>query len=304
MKLSIISPVYEAENIVDTLCKRIIEQIEKITSEFEIILVEDGSRDQSWQSIVRNCKLDKRIKGVKLSRNFGQHYAVTAGVKKAKGDFIILMDCDLQDDPKDIFILYSEFLKGNEVIFTKRENRKQSLFKGLLGKFYHSVFNIFSDRQYDVDAGSLVGFGKKAQKAFNKFPDKDRLYIQILKWVGFQSTYVTLEHKPRFEGKSSYDFHKVIIIAVQGLISHSTKILNLNIWVGLIFFTVSFLSGLYEAHLYFMNNHKLGSTIIILAIFFSTGIILISTGITGLYIGKTFEQSKNRQLYIIQKEIN
>ena len=127
MKISVISPVFEAENIVDHLCKRIIEEVVKITPEFEIIFVDDGSLDQSWKAIVRNCKLDKRVKGVKLSRNFGQHYAVTAGVNKADGDFIVLMDCDLQDDPTDISKLYSEFVNGNEIIFTKRIKRKKLL---------------------------------------------------------------------------------------------------------------------------------------------------------------------------------
>jgi len=304
MKISVVSPIYEAENIVDILCKRIIEEVDKITPEFEIILVEDGSQDQSWKAIVRNCKLDKRVKGIRLSRNFGQHYAVTAGVNKADGDFIVLMDCDLQDDPTNIVKLYLEFVNGNEIIFTNRIKRKHSILKTILSKFYNLIFNILSDRKYDVDAGSLIGFGKKAQQAFNNFPDRDRLYIQLLKWVGFQSITIPVTHHPRYEGKSTYKFYQSFILAVQGLTSHSTKMLKFNIWIGFFLALISFMMGIVVIYRYFVDNLALGSTSIIVAIFFSTGIILVSVGIVGLYVGKTLEQSKHRALYIIQEEIN
>lgn len=304
MKLSIISPVYKAEAIVNELVKRVVEEASKITDDFELILVEDGSPDNSWELIEESCKNDKRIKGIKLSRNFGQHYAVSAGVRKAKGDFIVLIDCDLQDNPSNISKLIEEHNKGFEIIFTKRKKRNHGILKGLTSKLYNLFFDVFSEKQYDVDAGSLVGFGKSAQNAFNQFPDKDRLYLQILKWIGFESTSILVEHMPRYEGKSSYNFYKLFKMALQGWTSHSDKMLRFSIYFGFTLAFLSFMFGLIVIYRYFSGTLQPGWPSIIVTILFSTGIILISIGIVGIYIGKTFEQSKNRPLFIIQKELN
>lgn len=304
VKISIVSPVYRTEKIIPELVRRVSEEVSKISDNFEIILVEDGSPDNSWQVIEKICAENKKIKGISLSRNFGQHYAVTAGVNKATGDFIVIMDCDLQDNPADIALLYQKFKEGNEIVFTRRKNRQHGFFKRLNSRIYNLLFRIFSERQYDVNAGSLVGFGKNAREAFSRFPDKDRLYLQILKWIGFRSTYVEVEHQPRFEGKSSYNYFKLFHMALQGWTSHSDKMLKFSIYIGFFMAFLSFLLGLTIIYRYFVENLQPGWPSIIVAILFSTGLILISIGIAGIYIGKTFEQAKNRPLYIIQKELN
>jgi len=304
-EITVISPVYRAERIVDELVKRLQEELSKITELYEIILVEDCGPDNSWQKIEDNCLKDNRVKGVKLSRNFGQHYAISAGMQLAKGKAIVIMDCDLQDDPQHIHSLYAKFKKEHfDVVFTKRKNRKHSFFKYLTAKLYNLLFSFFSDKNYDVNVGTMVLFSERVKEEFNKLNDKDRLYIQLIKWVGFPSTFVTVEHNERFEGNSSYSFSKLIIIAIQGWTSHSDKLLRLSIYTGFAFSILAFLVGIGIGFMYFFKGFQPGWPSLFLGLLFSTGLILMSIGVTGIYIGKIFEQVKERPLYIIDKKIN
>lgn len=304
MKLSIVSPVYMAEHIVAELVKRIKEEVELITTDFEIILVDDCGPDNSWAEIEKQCQAYPFVKGIRLSRNFGQHYAVSAGVAKAKGDNIVIMDCDLQDNPKDIRSLLEKRNEGYDVVFTKRIKRKHGFLKTFNAMIYNKLFNFFSEEQYDINAGSLVLFSKRVAMQFNALEDKDRLYIQMLKWVGFKSTTISVEHNKRFEGQSSYSLLKLIKLGLQGWTSHSDKLLKISVYLGFVLSFVSFIAGVAIIIKYFFYDLQPGWPSIIVTILFSTGLVLLSIGVMGLYIGKIFEQSKNRPLYIIDKEIN
>jgi glycosyltransferase involved in cell wall biosynthesis len=302
--ISVISPVYKAENILDELVKRITSEIEKITSDYEIILVEDGSPDNSWQKIKENCAKNDKVKGIKLSRNFGQHYAVTAGIENSFGEYLIIMDCDLQDDPIFIKQLIYEAQNGNDIVYTKRKKRAHSFSKSMTSKIYNLLFTFFANKEYDVDAGSLILFSKKVAIEFLKIKDKDRLYLQIFKWLGFKSCTVEVVHNERFEGNSSYTLIKLIKLGIQGWTSHSDKLLKLSIYLGFFIASVSFALGLSIFVFWIYHPFQAGWPSLILSIFFSTGLILMSIGILGIYIGKTFEQSKNRPLYIIDNKLN
>lgn len=302
--LSIISPVYRSEAIVDELVLRIGQEVSEITSDYEIILVDDGSPDGSWAKIEANCKKDPKIKGVKLSRNFGQHYAVTAGMAVATGKLIVIMDCDLQDDPSYIPALIKEHQNGNEVVFTKRIKRKHSLQKRVTAAIYNLLFGFFSERNYDVDAGSLVLFTTTVKNIVLQLEDKDRLYVQMLKWVGFKSTYVQVKHNKRFSGESSYTVMKLMKMALQGWTSHSDRLLKFSIYGGFALSLITFLISLVIVVRYFTEGLQPGWPSLFIAIMFSTGLILMSIGITGIYVGKIFDQTKNRPLYIIDKKIN
>jgi polyisoprenyl-phosphate glycosyltransferase len=216
----------------------------------------------------------------------------------------VFMDCDLQDDPGHISKLIQKHSEGYDVVFTKRISRKHSIFKQIASKIYNALFWIFSDKNYDVHAGSLVLFTKKVREEFLKIKDKDRLYIQVLKWIGFKQTYIEVEHRERQKGKSSYTFIKLIKIAIQGWTSHSDKLLKMSIYLGFLLAFVSFLSGIAVIAMYFLHGLAPGWPSIIIAILFSTGIILISIGTAGIYIGKIFDQVKGRPLYIISEKVN
>lgn len=302
--ISIVSPVYKAGKIVDELVRRVSDEVSKITDRYEIILVEDCGGDDSWEKIEDNCKINPNVKGIKLSRNFGQHYAITAGLKAATGEIVIIMDCDLQDDPAYFKDLLKEFEDGYEVVFTKRIGRKHSFFKKVTAKIYNSLFRLFADKNFDLQVGSMTLISKRVKDEFVQLKDQDRLYIQLLKWVGFKSTYLPVEHKERFEGNSSYTLSKLFFTAVQGWTSHSDKLLRLSIYGGLLISAVTLLIGIYIVISYFMKSFQTGWPSLIVAVLFSTGLILMSIGITGIYIGKIFEQTKGRPLYIIDKKIN
>jgi len=304
MKISIVSPVYKAQDTVHELVLRTSDTLRNLGIDFEIILVEDGSPDESWQKVQEECIANDCVKGIKLSRNFGQHYAITAGLNFVTGDIIVLMDCDLQDDPAFISLLLEEFHKGNEIVFTKRIARKHSIIKSLNSGIYNFLFGLFSNRNYDVNAGSMVLFSKRVSDVFIKLEDKDRLYLQMLKWIGFKSTYVSVEHRERFAGKSSYSFFKLLKLAIQGWTSHSDKLLKFSVYGGFFLSFMTFVLTIVIVVEYFFFGFQPGWPSLFLAIIFGTGLILMSIGITGIYIGKIFEQTKNRPLFIVDKKIN
>jgi dolichol-phosphate mannosyltransferase len=235
MKISVVSPVYMAENIIEELVKRLSDELKLLTSDFEIILVDDCGPDDSWNEIQKQCKLNSYVKGIKLSRNFGQHNAVSAGLEFAKGNIIVLMDCDLQDDPRHIKTLLEYYEKGNEIVFTKRIARKHNFFKNVSAKIYNAIFNILSDKNFDLKVGSLVIFSEKVKNEYINLKEHDKLYIQGLKWLGFKHTYVSVEHRERHSGASSYTLPKLINIAIQGWVSNSEKLLHLSIKIGFFF---------------------------------------------------------------------
>jgi len=303
MKISVVSPVYRAENIVPELVRRIKEVIDKLPHTYEIVLVEDGSPDHSWQAIEQMCEVHPEVVGIKLSRNFGQHYAITAGVEQSSGDIVVLLDCDLQDDPRSIVSLIEQHEKGFDIVFTKRAVRKHSLFKKVSATLFNAFFRYIGNKDFDVDAGTMVLFSATARSAFLQIKDSDRLYLQLLKWVGFKRTFVTVPHNQRFEGTSTYPLSKLIGIAVQGYTSFSNKLLHVSIFVGIIMALFSFIAILVIVSMYFLSGFRSGWASLITAIFFSTGLILLNMGVLGLYIGKVFNQSKNRPLYIIEKRL-
>lgn len=302
--ISVVSPVYRASGIVPVLVEKIKNELYDIANNFEIILVEDGSPDNSWESIVEVCKKNKEVIGIKLSRNFGQHCAVTAGIKQAKGSIIILMDCDLQDDPAHIVRLIEKHKEGFDIVFSKRLKRKHSFLKSLAAKLYNFCFYLFADSSYDVNVGSLTLFTKRVKIEFLRLKEKDRLYIQMLKWVGFRSAYVEVEHRDRISGASTYTFSKLFSLALQGWTSHSVKLLRFSTYFGFGLAAFAFLAGLAIIFLKIMYDFQAGWASVIVTVLFSTGLIQISIGILGIYLGKTFEQSKDRPLYIIEEVIN
>lgn len=304
MKLSIVSPVYKAENIVDELVKRIVNAVEAITLDYEIVLVEDGGGDGSWGKIVESARKNTKVRGIKLSRNFGQHYAITAGVNASNNSYIIIMDCDLQDNPNSIPLLINKLDEGFDVVFTKRAKRNHSLFKSITASIYNTMIRVIADRRFDIDGGSLVAFNQKVAKAFLSMNDKDRLYVQLLKWVGFKQTFVTVQHDERYEGNSTYTFYKMLSLALQGLTSHSNKLLKMSVYIGFFISLISFFIGILVIVFYFAKGFSPGWPSLFIAISFATGLLLMSNGILGLYIGKTFDQVKNRPLYIIDETIN
>ncbi len=302
VEISVISPVYQAVNIIDTL----VGKLEEVMSDknYEIILIDDGSSDNGWLNIVAHMQRNGRIKGIKLSRNFGQHAAVSAGVEYCVGQTIVVMDCDMQDHPQDIPKLIEAQQQGFDIVFTKRINRQHSFFKNTTAAIYNWLFRLISNKNFDVNQGSLVLFNRKVANEFNRLKDADRLYIQLLKWTGFKSTYVPVEHHKRQEGNSTYSLSKLFRIAIEGLTSHSDKLLRLTVASGFILSACSFIGIAVIVFLYLLYGFQAGWPSIMVTILFSTGLVLTSIGIAGIYIGKIFNQVKDRPLYVVEEKIN
>lgn len=305
--ISVVSPVYRAEKIVPELVRRISEEVSKITPNFEILLVEDGSPDNSWAAIETACKTDNKVKGIKLSRNFGQHHAITAGIELARGEYVVVMDCDLQDDPIYIAKLYEQAQAGFDIIYTRKAERKHSFWKNITAGIFNRIFNYLIDNKNNQASGNVGSFSMLSRKAVNAFcavTEYQRHYLMVLRWLGFDSTYVEIEHKARFEGKSSYTLSKLLAHALNGITSQSDKLLRINVTIGIFLSLLSFLSILVIIILYFTNGFMSGWASLITVILFSTGVLLTSIGISGIYIGKTFEQTKNRPKYLIDRFLN
>ena len=305
--LSVVSPVYLAEGIVDELVKRITEEVSKITQDYEIILVEDGSEDKSWQKIEENCETDKKVKGIKLSRNFGQHYAITAGLRESKGDYVVVMDCDLQDNPKYIHKLLEKAKDGNDIVLTIHTKREHGIIKNIFSKIFHRVFNWLAGNKNPkggAQYGTLSLLTRKVVQAFSEFNDYHRHYLSVIRWLGFSKIEITVDHEERFIGKTSYSLKKLIILALDGIISQTDKLLRYSIYIGFSFTMIGLFAIIYIVLLYFYSGFQSGWASIIVLIIFSTGLILMNLGIVCIYLGKLFDQVKNRPLFIIEKKIN
>jgi glycosyltransferase involved in cell wall biosynthesis len=304
--LSIVSPVYQAEKIVDKLVSEIIKSVSAITDDFEIILVEDGSKDDSWGKIVENCEKDVRVKGIKLSRNFGQHHAITAGLHETSGVWIVVMDCDLQDRPEEIINMYNKCLDTkSDVCFARRVNRKDSFFKIISSKFFNFIMKLSSGLDLVEGTGNFGIFSKKVILAYRRMNESRRGFRHFIVWIGFKQTFQEVEHSTRKIGRSTYNFSKSFELAINLLVGFSDRPLKLLVLVGFIF---SLLSCAYA--MYWLAIKSLGYTIeagftsLIFSIWFVGSIIVFSIGMVGLYISRIQANTNSRPIYIIDKTQN
>ena len=302
--ISIVSPVYRAEKILPILVSEINLVMERIGEDYEIILVDDRSPDNSWEVMKVLSSQNPKIKSIRLSRNFGQHSAIFAGLTKTKGDWVVVMDCDMQDQPKEIAKLYKKALEGYDIVLGQRENRKDKFLKKLSSKLFYKVFNYLSGGHFNNELGNFGIYRKKAIDSILNINDYIKFFPLFINWVGFKSVSIPIEHGEREEGKSSYSISRLLKLAFNAIISFSDKPLRLFINFGLGISILSFVLGIY--YLYLSITHKItqpGFSSLILSIWFLSGIIISCIGIVGVYLGKTFDQAKGRPTFIIDEEV-
>jgi dolichol-phosphate mannosyltransferase len=302
--ISIISPVYRAENMLQKLIDEIQKSMTVLDCTYEIILVDDRSPDNSWEVMQEISAKFKEVISVRLSRNFGQHPAIIAGLSQAKGNWIVVMDCDLQDQPKEIIKLYDKTKEGFEIVLARRENRKDGFFKKLSSLIFSKIYGFFTDTKYDNEVANFGIYHKKAIQSILNINDSLKFFPLFVSFVGYKSTSIVVEHAERDSGSSSYNISKLISLAFNSIISFSNKPLKLFVKFGMIISLLSFFIGTYYIIEAFNNKIEvLGYTSIIVSIWFLSGIIITTVGITGIYIGKIFNQTKNRPVYIIDEII-
>ena len=302
--ISIVSPVYRAEKILPILVSEINLVMERIGEDYEIILVDDRSPDNSWEVMKVLSSQNPKIKSIRLSRNFGQHSAIFAGLTRAKGDWVVVMDCDMQDQPKEIAKLYKKALEGYDIVLGQRENRKDKFLKKLTSRLFYKVFNYLSGANFDNNVANFGIYHQKTIKSILDMKDYVKFFSLFINWIGFKSVSIPIEHGEREEGKSTYSVGRLIKQAFNVIISFSDKPLRLFINFGLSISILSFVLGIY--YLYLSITHKItqpGFSSLILSIWFLSGIIISCIGIVGVYLGKTFDQTKGRPTFIIDEEV-
>jgi glycosyltransferase involved in cell wall biosynthesis len=303
--ISIVSPVYKARNIIPELVSQIEKNVLEITDNFEIILVDDGCPENSWEIIERIAKVNPRVVGLKLSRNFGQHYAISAGLSEAKGEWIVVMDCDLQDRPDEIPNLYKKAIEGFDIVFAQRFDRKDNFFKKIFSNLFHKVYSWLSGINSDSSIANFGIYNLRVITEYNRMKETSRSFPSLVSYLGFNSIKMPVEHSERFEGESSYDFMKLLNLSFDVILSNSNKPLKLTVKLGFIISLFSFLLAIYNLIAYKVGIIKVdGFTTTVFSIWFVGGLILFVLGIVGLYIGKIFDQIKERQLFIVAKKIN
>jgi polyisoprenyl-phosphate glycosyltransferase len=303
--LSIVSPVYRAENLVHELVDEIVKNVEKITDSYEIILVEDGSPDASWEKIMEVCSQYPKVKGLKLSRNFGQHYAITAGLENSNGEWVVVMDCDLQDVPDEIQNLYAKAIEGYDLVFAQRQERKDKFLKRMSSAIFYRIFNYMTDLRQDNTIGNFGIYNRKVINAILKMQDHIRFFPTMSNWVGFKRTYLPVMHSKRMEGKTTYTWSKLFELAFNNMIAFSDKPLRLSIRVGIAMSLFSIAIGFFYLYKYYKHQIDVpGYASLIVSIWLLSGLIILNLGIVGIYIGKTFERVKDRPVYIVDQKLN
>jgi len=299
VRISVVVPVYGCDGCIEELCARLRLALLSIRVSFEIVLVDDRSPDHSWSKIVAVHEHFPELRGIRLSRNFGQHIAITAGLASARGDYVVVMDCDLQDPPERIPELYEKIQEGFDLVLAKRVTRSHSLGRVLGSKAYFALMRRLSKGSFDSSFGTFSILSRKVVREFLRFGERERHYLFVLRWLGFEAGTIEYGHDKRFAGKSSYSLSRLIRHAFDGLFFQSTDLLKWIVTAGLGFSLVGMLSSIYVVLAYFLRGSSPGWTSLFVVILTCTGVILVSLGVVGLYIGKIFEQVKGRPLYSI-----
>ena len=304
MKISVVITVSGCREALPELYQRLTNVLTKLVSNYEIILVNDGCPQNSWEVIERLCKEDSHVVGLELSRNFGQLQATAAGVDYSTGDWVVVMDCDLQDRPEEIPRLYAKAKEGYDVVFARRKERRDSKFKVFVSDCFYKVYSFATGQPYD---GSICNFSISNRNVIDnycKMREWHRGFVMYIQWMGFREAVLDVEHQERFAGESGYNFKKRMKMAMDLLTSQSDKLLQLTVKSGLLISAIALLVIVALVVRYFTMHIQAGWTSIIAAIFLMGGLTIASVGIVGIYVGNIFMEVKHRPLYIVRQQLN
>lgn len=300
--VSVVVPVYAGADCLDELHRRLVENLSKITERFEIILTEDCGPDDSWPRIQELAAKDPRVRGMQLSRNFGQHPAITAGLAATRGDWVVVMDCDLQDRPEEIPRLWEKAQEGFDCVLARRAERRDKWTKKMSSVIFYKTFNYLTDLNYD---GTVANFSIVSRRVVSQLLDMGesvRFYGGFLTWMGFKKAYIDVEHGERFAGQSSYTLAKLFRMAMPIILAYSNKPLRLCVMLGIALAGLSVLGGavlIFRVLAY--GSPVLGWPSLMVSLNFSTGAIIFTLGILGLYIDRIFTEVKRRPIFIVRE---
>lgn len=306
MKISVVSPVYGAATLLRDLVSEIEKALTKITNDYEIILVEDHSPDNSKDIIREICSENKNVIGVFHSKNFGQQYAIHTGLSLATGDYVVTLDCDLQDTPSLIKNLYDKAQDGYDIVFASRQNRQDGFFKKLGSKGFNYLLGFLTDTIQDETIANFVLYKKEAVDAMLSMGDFKRYYPLMNHWVGFNTCKLPIPHAERVDGKeSSYSMRKRIELAMNTAVAFSTKPLRLIIYMGAIITFLALIAAISVLLKYILGSSIVsGWTTLFVSIWFVAGLMMTTIGIVAVYVASIFEQTKNRPVTIVHEILN
>ena len=304
MNISVVIPVYGCRKAIPELYNRLSAVLQKLTNEYEIILVNDACPQNSWEEIEALCARDARVVGIEMARNFGQMKAITAGIDHSRGNWVVVMDCDLQDAPEEIPRLYAKAREGYDIVVCKRKQRKDPLMKRLLSRCFYKIYEAATDGRFDPSLENFSIMTRQVADEYCKMREIHRAFIMYINWLGFRHGYLEVEHQQRYSGKSSYTLRKRIVFAMEILTSQSDKLLKWITGFGFLISFLSFILAILKVINYFVGNVPMGYTSTFVAIMFMDGLILSSIGIVGIYVGNIFMEVKRRPLYVIRTILN
>jgi len=303
--ISVVVPIFNEQENLPELRRRVSAALDSTGEQWEIVLVNDGSRDASPHMLRQMNIEDPRIKVIDLSRNFGHQPAVTAGIHHARGDCVILIDGDLQDPPEVIPEMVTTWKQGNQVVLGERRSRADGGTRGVGFRLFYPIFRRISDLPSAPDAGIFGLMDRAVVNEFNKLPERNRFIPGLRSWLGFKQASVLYDRQDRAAGKPKQTLRKLIKYAMDGMVSFSYKPLKASVWMGFTISAVSFLLGVFYFIDFLRHRGKYGSgfTTLILCMLFLGGVQLITIGILGEYIGRIYEEIKQRPLYVVQEKL-
>jgi polyisoprenyl-phosphate glycosyltransferase len=303
---SLVVPIYNEEAVIPILLKRLDALLESLDAPGEVIVIDDGSQDTSAIVIEGKARADGRYRLVKLSRNFGHQVAITAGLDRAAGRAVIVMDADLQDPPENVHAMIARWKEGYDVIGAERASRHgESRFKRMTADLFYRLIGALSETPIPRNAGDFRLIDRRALDSFLAMPERDRFVRGMFAWVGFRHGTVSFDRPPRAAGMSKYSLRRMIALATNGLISFSDAPLRLALWGGTGVSALAFLYGVAVAGRWTLGDPSLArgwsSTIVVIAGL--GGANMLMTGVIGLYVGRIHAEVKRRPLYIVEREV-
>jgi dolichol-phosphate mannosyltransferase len=303
--ISVVIPLLNEEGNINILYDLLKTVLEKISPDFEILFVDDGSTDTSFELIRSLSEKDKRVTGLSLSRNFGHQVALTAGLEHAKGKAVVTMDADLQHPPELISQLYEEYKKGFDIVNTIRKDPDNiGWFKKATSSLFYKLINYLSDVRIQPAAADFRLMSRKAVNAFMKIRERDRFTRGLVSWMGFRQATIEYMAASRFAGKSKYTLKRMIRFASDGITSFSSRPLRVSFYLGLIVLAIGIIYSGFAIYEYFQGVTVQGWTSTLLTIIILGSIQLISIGVLGEYIARVFNEAKGRPLYFLKENLS
>lgn len=301
---SVVVPIFNEEEVLNELYRRLTAVMEKLDGKYEIIFVDDGSKDKSFQILKDLHQKNRKIKIIRFSRNFGHHIAITAGLDYSQGDAVILMDGDLQDPPEEIPKLHEKFKEGYDIVYALRKRRKDPLLKKINSKLFYKIFKMLTKIEIHSYSGIFRIMSRQVVDGLKDCREKSRFITALMSWTGFSHIGVETGRDARHWGKPKYNLFKSIELAMDGITSFSYAPLRIAIYIGFFVGLLSFIIGIYMLiKKLFFGMPVSGYASLIVSVFFIGSVQLFILGIVGEYIGRIYTEAQNRPMYVVKEKL-